>query len=98
MVPFMRVCLHMHTLCTVYSTSQLAAAVGATRVYCYGEVTAEERGVEQAVARALDAQGAALKVGVQLSRHMMCPRVDPAGQLLVLVSYCTSIGACIAAL
>ncbi|GBF93998.1 hypothetical protein Rsub_06247 [Raphidocelis subcapitata] len=41
---------------------QLAAATGATRVYCHGEVTAEERRVEAAVAAALDAQGASLQV------------------------------------
>lgn len=41
---------------------QLVSAVGATRVYCHGEVTAEERGIEAAVARALDARGAALEV------------------------------------
>ncbi|KAI8466584.1 MAG: DNA photolyase [Monoraphidium minutum] len=41
---------------------QIAAAVGAARAYCQAEATAEERRVEGAVARALDAQGVALKV------------------------------------
>ena len=41
---------------------QLARAVGASGVYCHGEVTAEEVQVEDTVARALDKAGAALKV------------------------------------
>jgi hypothetical protein len=49
----MRACAHR---------AQIAAAVGATRVYSYGEVTAEERAAEAAVARGLDAQGAKLEV------------------------------------
>eukprot|EP00775_Hariotina_reticulata_P004335 gene4335-4588_t len=41
---------------------QLVSAVGAGAVYCHGEVTQEEVGVEAAVSRALDKAGAALKV------------------------------------
>lgn len=41
---------------------QLARAVGAGGVYCYGEVTGEEVQMEAAVARALDKAGASLKV------------------------------------
>jgi hypothetical protein len=44
------------------SIQQLAAAAGASRVVCHGEVTAEERGVEAAAARALGALGARLEV------------------------------------
>lgn len=43
---------------------QLARAVGAGGVYCYGEVTGEEVRMEAAVARALDKAGASLKVRV----------------------------------
>lgn len=46
---------------------KIALTVGAGRVYCHGEATAEERGVEAAVARALDARGAALKVCARLA-------------------------------
>ncbi|KIY94367.1 Blue-light photoreceptor PHR2 [Monoraphidium neglectum] len=41
---------------------QLAARVGAGRVYCHAEAGPEERAVEAAVARGLDEQGAALQV------------------------------------
>lgn len=43
---------------------QLARAVGAGGVYCYGEVTGEEVRMEAGVARALDKAGASLKVRV----------------------------------
>jgi hypothetical protein len=45
---------------------KLCRAVGASSVYCQGEVTAEEGAVEQAVACALDKRGAALKVSACL--------------------------------
>lgn len=41
---------------------ELSRAVGAGAVYCHGEVTVEEAGVETAVKKALDKSGAALKV------------------------------------
>ena len=40
---------------------RLAAAAGAARVFCHAEAAADERAVEAAVARALDARGAALE-------------------------------------
>jgi hypothetical protein len=47
---------------TARAPSQVAAVAGASRVYCHGEVTAEERGVEAAAGRALAALGARLEV------------------------------------
>lgn len=45
-----------------HCAAQLVAATGAAAVYCHGEATPEERRVEAAVASALDAHGAVLKV------------------------------------
>jgi hypothetical protein len=52
---------------------QLAARVGAGRVYCHAEAGPEERAVEAAVARGLDEQGAALQVGAEAGR-LAAPR------------------------
>jgi deoxyribodipyrimidine photo-lyase len=52
---------HRHCHTNPQPTRQLAARVGATRVFCSLEVTAEERRVEAAVGRALDGEGAALQ-------------------------------------
>lgn len=51
--------------------AELARAVGAGAVYCHGEVTAEDASVEDAVSKALDRAGAALKVGCNAGQVLL---------------------------